>query len=347
MSEVDRLIAAELDALASEWEALIGDLGVDVLAVDLPAWLARHSEGGKRIRVRLAYWGFIAAGGAHGSEAYLRLLRVSAALELLHLFALIHDDVMDESDSRRNHPSAHVEASAWHRDSAGFGQSERFGENLAVLLGDLAHTVADRLVDSLPRRLRETWFRLSVELIAGQRADLTGAAAGRWDEHHAETVARLKTGRYTVMRPLQFGAIAAGASADTERALLSCGELLGRAFALRDDYLGVWGDPAVTGKPAGDDLVDAKATMLVSIARERVDGAARDLLERLGTRRFDHGDAPRLATAMREAGVDTELERMISDDLAAALEHLEGAGLAPAGVAGLRETALAIAWRES
>ncbi len=347
VAEVDHLISAELDALATEWQGLIGDLGVDVLALDLPEWLAGHSSGGKRIRVRLAYWGFIAAGGAHGSDAYLRLLRISAALELLHLFALIHDDVMDESDSRRGHPSAHVEAAAWHRDGAALGQAQRFGENLAVLLGDLAHTVADRLVDSLPRRLRETWFKLSVELIAGQRADLTGAAAGRWDEHHSEAVARLKTGRYTVLRPLQFGAIAAGASAESERALLSFGELLGRAFALRDDYLGVWGDPAVTGKPAGDDLVDGKATMLVSIARDRVDDSGRALLDRLGTDRFGRDDAPRLAAAMREAGVDTQLEQMIRDDLAAALAYLEGADLSPAGVEGLRETALAIAWRES
>ncbi|MCG6567101.1 isopentenyl-diphosphate Delta-isomerase [Tessaracoccus sp. ZS01] len=347
VAEVDQLIAAELNALGTEWGALIGDLGVDILADDLPQWLARLSSGGKRIRVRLAYWGFIAGGGAHGSESYLRLLRITAALELLHLFALIHDDVMDESDSRRGHPSAHVEAADWHRNSSAVGEARRFGESLAVLLGDLAHTVADRLVDGLPRRLRETWYRLSVELIAGQRADLTGAVAGRWDRHHAESVARLKSGRYTVMRPLQFGAIAAGASAEAEQALLACGELLGRAFALRDDYLGVWGDPRITGKPAGDDLVDAKATVLLSIARERLTGPSRDTLEALGTDGFARSDAPKLAQAMREAGVDVELEKLIADDLAAALAHLDDVGLAPAGVEGLHDAARAVAWRDA
>lgn len=347
VAEADRLIAAELDALGTEWNSLIGDLGVDILADDLPAWLARLSSGGKRVRVRLAYWGFIAAGGAHGSAAYLHMLRVAAALEILHLFALIHDDVMDESDSRRGHPSAHVEAAGWHARSDALGSTQRFGESLAVLLGDLAHTVADRLVDGLPNQLRETWYRLSVELIAGQRADLTGAAARRRDRQHAESVARLKTGRYTIMRPLQFGAIAAGASAEVERALMSCGELLGRAFALRDDYLGIWGDPEVTGKPIGDDLIDAKATVLLTIAGERLDGEGLALLESLGTDAFTEEHAARLAAAMQAAGVDAELEQLISDDVAAALGYLDGAGLVPAGVEGLREAALAVAWRNA
>ncbi|GAA4899391.1 hypothetical protein GCM10025789_17000 [Tessaracoccus lubricantis] len=347
VDEVDNLIDAELEALTTEWAGFIGDLGVDVLATDLPQWLARLSSGGKRIRVRMAYWGFIAAGGRDGSAAYLHLLRVSAALELLHLFALIHDDVMDESDSRRGHPSAHVEAATWHDEAAAVGDRRRFGESIAVLLGDLAHTVADRLVEGLPSRLRETWFRLSVELIAGQRADLTGAAAGRWDRHHAESVARLKSGRYTVLRPLQFGAVAAGASAGVENALLECGERLGRAFALRDEYLGVWGDPAVTGKPASDDLVDGKATVLVSIARERLSGPNRALLDALGTDSFRRDQAPLLARAMLEAAVDVELERLISDDVAAALTHLDDAGLVRAGVEGLREAARSVAWRDA
>nr|WP_246043271.1 isopentenyl-diphosphate Delta-isomerase [Tessaracoccus massiliensis] len=342
---VDRLIADELNTLAAEWDELIGDLGVDILPDDLPHWLARLSSGGKRLRVRMAYWGFIAAGGEHGSAAYHHLLRAAAALEILHLFTLIHDDVMDESDSRRGHPSAHVEAAAWHDDAPTVGgASRRFGENIAILLGDLAHTVADRLVDGLPARLRETWYKLSVELIAGQRADLTGAEAGRWDRPHAEGVARLKSGRYTVLRPLQFGAIAAGASPEQERALLECGERLGHAFALRDDFLGVWGDPAVTGKPTGDDLVEAKATVLLSIARERLDG---ETLDALGTGHFGRDDAPALAAQLREAGVDQELERLIADNVAEALASLADADFTAEGVEGLSSAARAVAWRQS
>ena len=187
----------------------------------------------------MSYWGFLAAGGTHGSADYRYLIRAAAALEALHLFALVHDDVMDESASRRGRPSAHVEATRWHAASRGVGDATLFGTNIAVLLGDLAHTVADRIADDLPRPLRKVWYALCVELVAGQRADLTGAAAGRRDLAHAQHVARLKSGRYSIERPLELGALAAGAMPEVVDTLLRCGEHIGRAFALRDDYLGV------------------------------------------------------------------------------------------------------------
>src|SRR5665647_1670256 len=125
--------------------------------------------------------------------------------------------------------------------------------------------------------------QVCVELVAGQRADLTGAAAGRRDLAYAEHVARLKSGRYSIERPLELGALAAGAMPEVVDTLMRCGEHIGRAFALRDDYLGVWGDPDLTGKPAGDDLLEAKATVLLTLARERLTGHAAYLLARLGT----------------------------------------------------------------
>ncbi|WP_422396040.1 polyprenyl synthetase family protein [Raineyella fluvialis] len=307
-------------------------MGVDVLPQDLPAWLADLLVGrGKRLRVTLSYWGFVAAGGVPGSTGYDDLVRAAAALEALHLFALIHDDVMDESVSRRGRPSAHVEATRWHEEASGRGDGEVFGRNIAVLLGDLAHTLADRLADDLSPELRQVWYRLCVELVAGQRADLTGAAAGRRDLRHAEHVARLKSGRYSVERPLELGGLAAGASAETVATLIRCGEHIGRAFALRDDFLGVWGDPARTGKPAGDDLLEAKATVLLTLARRALTGEAATMLDRLGTPAFSPDDVPVLAAAMREAGVADAVEELITLEYAATDACLATSSLAPEG----------------
>ena len=348
IADVDALLAAEVNTLTVEWQSYAGDLGLDVLEADLPRWLGGLLVGhGKRLRVALAYWGFIATGGTHGSSGYRNLIRSAAALETLHLFALIHDDVMDESDSRRGRPSAHVASARWHRAAGASGDADVFGRNMAILLGDLAHTISDRLVDGLPQALREVWYALSVELIAGQRADLTGAAAARRDRAHAEHIARAKTGRYTVARPLQIGATAAGANPAVVTALMDCGDHLGRAFALRDEYLGVWGDPDITGKPAGDDLLEAKATVLLSLAEDRLSGPDAHLLTRLGTPDLAREEVDHLADAIRAAGVADELEAMIGEAVDAGLACLETPPLVAAGVAGLREAAGSLAWRRS
>lgn len=348
VTDVDSLLRAEIEALGTEWARYVGGVGLDVLPADLPHWLGDLVIGrGKRLRVAMAYWGFIAAGGVHGSAGYRHVVRLAAALETLHLFALVHDDVMDEADSRRGRPAAHVEASGWHRDADAAGEADAFGVNLAILIGDLAHALADRLVDGLPLPMRDVWYQLAMELIAGQRADLTGAAAGRRDRAHAEHVAQAKSGRYSVTRPLQLGALAADAPAEAMAALLQYGHHLGRAFALRDDALGVWGDPAITGKPAGDDLLEAKATVVLSIAEDRLAGEDAALLERVGTPDFTRDDVDALAAALRAAGVEDELEGIIADALDAALASLDVPGLDPAGADGLRNTARAIAWREA
>jgi len=346
--DVDALLSGEITALVAEWDTYAAGNGVDVLPVDLPAWLGDLLVGrGKRLRVAMSYWGFLAAGGAHGSSDYRDLVRAAAALEALHLFALVHDDVMDSSASRRGRASAHVEATRWHVASRGIGDPTLFGTNIAVLLGDLAHTVADRIADDLPKPLRTVWYALCVELVAGQRADLTGAAAGRRDLAHAEHVAQLKSGRYSIERPLELGALAAGATPDVVDTLLRCGAHIGRAFALRDDYLGVWGDSELTGKPAGDDLLEAKATVLLTLARTRLTGHAAYLLARLGTTDVTTDDIPVLADAMRDAGVDSALEALISGEYEAAMGCLDSSSLSPVGVAGIRAAARSIAWRDA
>ncbi|NLE98663.1 MAG: isopentenyl-diphosphate Delta-isomerase, partial [Propionibacterium sp.] len=226
------------------------------------------------------------------------------------------------------------------------GDADTFGRNLAVLLGDLAHTRADALMDRLPRRFRDAWYELCIELIVGQRADLTSAAAGRRDLFHAKEVGRLKSGAYTVSRPLQLGALAAGASERAMTALLRAGRDIGQAFAYRDDILGVWGDVAVTGKPAGDDLAEGKATVILALAHEHLLGEDGDRLHRLGTEAMQDDDVAVLQRALLAAGIRDEVEELINRRMASAFRHLDSEHLEERGVAGLREAARVTAWRD-
>lgn len=349
IDDVDAFVARENARLADTWGGFRGGMGVDVLERDLPEWMdAQMSAGGKRFRVAMAYWGFIAAGGQLASPGYSHLVRAASALETLHYFALVHDDVMDESLSRRGRPSAHIQAEARHQDVDGLGEASVFGRNMAILLGDLAHLQADRMAAGLPPELQDIWYDLCTELMVGQRADLTGAAGGRRDLGHAKAVARLKSGCYTVVRPLELGAASAGATPEVRASLMACGHHIGQAFALRDDYLGVWGDPQLTGKPSGDDLVEGKATVILALAADRLTNGAARALERVGTQRARRSDIELLQRTLTEIGIRSEIERMIEDEVTAAQARLdECTTLHPAGVEGLRAMIARIAWRDA
>jgi geranylgeranyl diphosphate synthase type I len=273
------------------------------------------------------------------------VVTVGAALELLHIFALIHDDVMDESDSRRGRPSVHAQAAQLHRAENALGSAQRFGESIAILAGDLAHAEADHLAAGLPPEMRRIWRVLVVELVCGQRRDLTGSVAGRRDLDHARQVARMKSGSYTVERPLQLGAAAAGASPAVRDSLARYGREVGEAFALRDDLLGVWGDPVLTGKPAGDDLLSGKPTVIMSLAQQRVAGPHRQALDRVGSPDLTADDVALLQAELRDCGVVDAVEAMISHHLDTALSALDEELLHPEGVAGLTQMAHQIAWR--
>ena len=243
---------------------------------DLPEMLDELTRsGGKRIRPVHGVSGLGRAPAAGPADRTADVVRVGAALELLHLFALVHDDVMDESDSRRGRPTVHIRAAQLHRHSAGRGSARRFGESIAILLGDLAHAEADHLVADLPPAMRRIWRLLVVELVYGQRRDLTGSAAGRRDLANAREVARLKSGGvHRASGRSSSGRPRPGRRRSWSAALTHYGREVGEAFALRDDLLGVWGDPRRTGKPAGDDLVSGKPTVILSLAEERLRGPA-------------------------------------------------------------------------
>lgn len=346
LADVEEFLSDEFSRLKSAWRGYASEVGLDAIPMDLPEWMSAQLRDGKRFRVSMAYWGFVAAGGVSGGAGYQTMVRAAAALELLHLFALIHDDVMDESASRRGRPSAHVEAHQWHRRAGAVGDPGAFARNLAILVGDLAHLAADSIADGLPSPMRSAWYELCLELIVGQRADLTGAAAGRRDLPHAREVARLKSGRYTVTRPLQLGALAAAGSPAALAALERAGDEIGQAFAYRDDILGVWGDPAQTGKPSGQDLSEGKATVILALAHGRLNGSEATRLRRLGTPEMCDDDVPVLQEALLRAGVRDEVEEMISRHMASAQAHLESGPLETDGVAGLRQAAQSAAWRQ-
>ncbi|MFJ8686165.1 polyprenyl synthetase family protein [Micromonospora wenchangensis] len=317
-------LAREVDAL-TEIDAAMG--GFAATARDCAL------AGGKRVRPTFAYWGW--RGVVGGDEPLPTVLPALAALELLHTFALVHDDVMDASDTRRGLPTAHRAAAERHVTAGHTGDPHRFGESVAVLIGDLCLVWADRLLAHAtvpPSRLMEVrrcYDQMRVETIAGQYLDVLGENdAANWSVDRALRVARYKTASYTVQRPLLFGACLAGTDADAPliAAYTRYGLAVGEAFQLRDDLLGVYGDPATTGKPAGDDLRTGKPTTLLMLARQLATGSQRRALERAGNA-VGGRELARLADLVADTGAVARVESMISDRVADALAALETASI--------------------
>jgi geranylgeranyl diphosphate synthase, type I len=251
--------------------------GVDV-AGDI---LAKFIDGGKCLRSTFMYLGWLC--GAPASDA---ALSATASLELLHAFALLQDDVMDDSTSRRGRPAAHVQFADWHSRRGLSGSSRRFGESAAILLGDLCLIWAEQMLrdSGLPRRhLIPVWPRydaMRTELAVGQFGDLAIDLNELPTLETVLDVARRKSGNYTVRRPLEIGAAMAGCDEQVLVALGDYGSAVGEAFQLRDDILGIFGSPATTGKP-NKDLIERKATSVVVAAHELADGPARRQMRQL------------------------------------------------------------------
>lgn len=221
--------------------------------------------GGKRLRPLFCISGFLAAGGGATSQS---IVDAGTAWELLHACALIHDDVMDESPLRRGLPTAHVRHAEEHQRNGWLGAPARYGESVALLAGDLALVYADRFMAAAGPQVRAIWDETRTELIVGQFLDCAIAVRGRPDTRLARWIARCKSGRYTIERPLTLGATLAGRT-DLTAAFEEYGAALGEAFQLRDDLLDVVGDTAVVGKPTSLDVEGHKMTLLMSLAMER------------------------------------------------------------------------------
>lgn len=302
----------------------VADLGPELAAP--MSVLAELTTGGKLLRPAFCYWAYRAAGAADGDG----IVAAAAALELLHVSALVHDDVMDGSDRRRGRPSAHRQFAELHRSAGWSGSAESFGQGAAILLGDLVLGWSDELLRSCglpPERVAAgmaVFEAMRTEVMAGQYLDLVAQAAGDEDAlGRAMRVLRFKTAKYSVERPLQLGATLAGGAPELVAAFSAFGIPLGEAFQLRDDLLGVFGDPERTGKPAGDDLREGKRTVLVATALGAADVADRGTLQRLlGDPALDAAGVARLREVLIRSGAVDEVEKLIARLTAQAHEAL-------------------------
>lgn len=340
-------VVARLDAvLADERERLIAIDPALAPLVDAVASLVLG--GGKRLRPAFCHWGFVLAGG-DPTDAPL-LTDACAALELLHGFALIHDDVMDGSSTRRGRDATHVQFGARHAAESWRGETRRFGEGMAIVAGDYAAVVADRLIDPTPSRVRAVWTELQIEIAAGQFLDLLHAANADGGVEASRRIARLKSGRYTVERPLHLGVALADGGDDLVEALGRFGRPLGEAFQLRDDLLGAFGDSAETGKPVGDDLREGKPTALLAMARARADADDAAILAMVGRADLGAEDVATVRDVLRSTGAADATEALIDELAAEATAALDALAdldtpVPSHGVDALRELTRYVIWR--
>jgi geranylgeranyl diphosphate synthase, type I len=300
--------------------------------------------GGKRLRPAFCHWAFVGAGGDPDDPL---VIDASAAIELLHTFALVHDDVMDGSDRRRGRPSVHRAFADAHDGSRRRGEARRFGEGAAILVGDFAFVYADRLLGSAPYEVRAIFDELRVELCVGQYLDLSATARGARGADEARRIGWYKSGKYTVERPLHLGAALAGRLTDLAEPLSAVGLPLGQAFQLRDDVLGVFGDTDVTGKPVGDDLREGKLTPLVALAAARLEpGPPAQLFERIGSQDLSGAEVVSLRALLTETGAREDVELAIGQLVGEALDAIAIAPITEPARVALEELATYVAWRD-
>lgn len=305
--------------------------------------LSRLLAGGKRLRPAFCYWGWVGAGGDPSDDG---VVDAGAAFELLHAFALVHDDVMDGSAIRRGERTAHLKFAQRHDREGWRGESRRFGEGVAILIGDLAFVYADQLMADACADALGVWNELRIELNIGQYLDILGTANGDTNRAGAERIARYKSGKYTVERPLHLGAALAGRLGDLAEALSAYGLPLGDAFQLRDDVLGAFGDSSVTGKPVGDDLREGKPTPLLAIASSRAGRRQAELLARLGSPDLDEDEVAGLQAVLVDTGAHAEVEAAIAALTEEAVAAVAKAGLTEPARDALIELAHFVAWRD-
>lgn len=345
---IDERIAGFL----AQQDGRLGDLQPEV--GPLLALTSRLLAGGKRLRPAFCVWGYVAAAGLESEEPGLdAALAAAASLELLHASALVHDDVMDGSDTRRGDPSAHRQFESLHLSDGRLGDHETFGRAGAILLGDLLVMWSVEMLEQagLPAASVPGAFAIAqtmrTEVTCGQYLDVAAQSRPLGSDLDralaaANRVVEYKSARYTVYRPAQLGAVIGGGSTDLVDALAAYGSPLGRAFQFRDDLLGVFGDPDVTGKPVGDDLREGKRTVLIAYTMAHTDDAGRALLtERLGDPDLDADGVSALQQVIVDCGAHQAVETMIGSYYDDAVAALAGPSISADGRAGL--TALASA----
>ncbi len=354
MAESTRLV----DRVQLEIDEFLSERSVELTAItpelaQLTDVARDFLSGGKRFRALFCYWGWQATSGViddfdpladlDASADLPGVVKAAAALEVFHAAALVHDDIMDNSDTRRGLPSAHRLFEKLHRTGSWTGSPQAFGQSAALLLGDLLLGWSDELFDRGTGLLTErsaalagrTEFNLMrTEVTAGQFLDILEENA--WSVHpesdaltRAHRVIVYKSAKYSVEAPLAIGAALGGASIAQLASLRAFGLPLGVAYQLRDDLLGVFGDPGVTGKPAGDDLREGKRTVLIALARTRLPAHLRSLVdELLGDSDLDGQQVDMIRTALRDCGAVDEVERIIEHNVGLARQAIADAPIA-------------------
>lgn len=353
------LVQGSIDQFLSTQEAPLAAISPDLLPyLDYSRSLL---QGGKRFRALFCYWGWQAVSEgaatenrAGKAEEFGAVVTAASALEIFHAAALVHDDIIDNSDTRRGQPSAHRRFEKLHRDNGWRGDSPRFGESGALLLGDLLLGWSDELLDRGLRSLqnhelsalaRREFNRMRTEVTYGQYLDLLEERS--WHSRdEAELLARAhkvivyKSAKYSVEAPLAIGATIGGGNLGQLSALREFGLPLGVAYQLRDDILGVFGDPAVTGKPAGDDLREGKRTVLIALARAKLPGNSTRLLdELLGDAELSDQQVRMLQASIRDSGAVDHVERIIAHNVEKARKVMADAPISDQAKAQLSQLA--------
>jgi geranylgeranyl diphosphate synthase, type I len=314
LSQLRAGIEVELATFLAKQHKLMADINPEsVVLIDS---ISEFISGGKRLRPTFLLAGWLAT----SSPLTANVFQAAAALELLQACALIHDDVMDSSDTRRGKPATHREFATYHRGHRWLGSSETFGTGAAILLGDLCLSWADELLmstDFTPEQKnagKQIYDLMRTELMIGQYLDLLEQARGGGSIERAFDVIRLKSAKYTIEKPLVLGATLAGANPELIAAVAEYGLTLGEAFQLRDDVLGVYGDPQETGKPAGDDLREGKQTVLIAEALATATPQQHEAINyHLGNPAIDDGEIAMLREIITATGALQRVEHRITD----------------------------------
>jgi geranylgeranyl diphosphate synthase type I len=351
-----------LDARASILVSIADELS------PIEAFSRDFLSGGKRFRALFCFWGWQAVRST-GSEADVgvsaggaldAVVSVAGALEVFHAAALVHDDIIDNSDTRRGAPSAHRRFAGLHEENGWRGSADAFGTGAATLLGDLLLILSDELFDegltelvSAPARraARAEFNRMRLDVTAGQYLDIfeeIGWSAQPESEQlqRAERVIVYKSAKYSIEAPLLIGASLAGATIGQLEALRAFGLPLGIAYQLRDDLLGVFGDAEITGKPSGDDLREGKRTVLIALTRDAIPGGARAAMdELLGDPDLTAQQIETLQITIRDSGAVDKVEAMIAENVRRAVAAIDIAPLGAQARAQLRELAVTVTKR--
>lgn len=337
VSKIEDTISSFLNDEIDNWRKIDASI-----VPPLEALKVFFEGGGKRLRPSFCYLSYCAHSNGSISQ---EILNLGSALELLHNFAIIHDDIMDRADTRRGMPTVHRFLESFYDEQQYEGDIEHFALSVAILTGDFAFTYADRFTRGLPDRCMGIYDILKTELFAGQQMDLDAVYKKEISKEEISKIAQYKSGKYTIERPLHLGALLADENADIDT-WSKYGSPLGEAFQLRDDVLGIFGQPGQTGKPVGDDLREGKYTLLLAQALENANSEQIDILNMRGNSALPQEDIDSMIRIIDEVGALDAVEKRIQELYDESLTALDGMDLNDEVRSYAHYLAKYVCWRE-